>query len=370
MENTTDLLQLKIDKAKAILSKETREAIDAVNFKTVILGISGDYNSEQLENLQIETELLLCGLLNPEDYPKELETRMMISKTQAEKLVNEMDRLVFKKIQDELVKKIKSVEPIIFDSRFASLNQNIQEAIAKSNWQKKLYMLGIKNKLPVDKMALLEDITVKLILGKIPPDKYESGLASALQLDKDVLKETVSEVNERIMKVIRAFEQEQTKEEIEDEVPIPPYRKAPVENLSFKNESGIYANSGIQMVDEKQQGESLQKNEEEKITMREDKMLARQGIGMIEEKPEVENEHMLSNTETQKSVLEGVENPVKVATSIIGNKLNSPTVSMNKVSDYSLPKISKKDDEANKIPKPPEEGYTSKFHDPYHEEVI
>ena len=369
MENTTDILQTKIDQAKANLPKESREAIDAVNLKSIILGINGDYNSEQLENLETETELLLCGLLNPEDYPKELETRMMISKTQVEKLINEMDRLVFKKIQDEMVKRLKDTEQIIFDSRFATLPENIQEAIAKSNWQKKLYNLGTKNKLPLDKMALLEDLTVKVISGKILPEKYEGELAGALiGLDKDALKEIVGEVNERIMKVIRAFEQEQTKEVVEDEIPIPPYRKAPVEKLSFKNEIGIYANSGIQMIDETPPKE---KAEEEKITMKEDRLLAKEGIGMIEDKEEVENEHMLPNDETQKKMLEGIENPVNVASSIIGNKLNNSTMSVNKVSDYSLPKINKKEENTeNKIPKPPEEGYTSKFHDPYHEEVI
>ena len=217
-------------------------------------------------------------------------------------------------------------------------------------------------------MALLEDITVKVMSGKIPPDKYEGELASALTgLDKDDLKEIVAEVNENIMKVIRAFEQEQTKEPEEDEVPLPPYKKAPVENLSFKNEESIYATSGIQMINETPSKENI--NEKEKMTMNEDKVLAKQGIGMIEEKPEIEKEHLLPNTETQKSVLEGIENPPSVASSIIGNKLSGPTASMNKVSDYSLPKISKKDDEAGKIPKPPE-GYTSKLHDPYHEEVI
>ena len=73
--NTVDLLQIKIEKARAELSEESRQAIDAINWKNVIVGLRAEkgYSFTQLEDLELETELLLCGLLNPEDYPKELE---------------------------------------------------------------------------------------------------------------------------------------------------------------------------------------------------------------------------------------------------------------------------------------------------------
>ncbi|HUC88863.1 MAG TPA: hypothetical protein VMR49_02425 [Candidatus Paceibacterota bacterium] len=339
------------------------------NEQILEIGKTAQLNAEQLDIFQMETSLLILGLVYPNDFKDELKSKLNIK----EEILNKIIKDIYIFISDEKIEKLKEIykedkEQLELDPRFSDLSINIQLAIASSDWQNKLYEIATKNKLTVDKMALLEDITVKVMSGKIPPDKYEGELASALTgLDKDDLKEIVAEVNENIMKVIRAFEQEQTKEPEEDEVPLPPYKKAPVENLSFKNEESIYATSGIQMINETPSKENI--NEKEKMTMNEDKVLAKQGIGMIEEKPEIEKEHLLPNTETQKSVLEGIENPPSVASSIIGNKLSGPTASMNKVSDYSLPKISKKDDEAGKIPKPPE-GYTSKLHDPYHEEVI
>ena len=101
-----DLLQIKIEKAREGLSRETRQAIDAVPWKVVILEMrtSKGYNFEQLGDLETETELLLCGLLSGEDYPKELEKRMRIPRAQVDVLVNEMNELVFKKIREELVK--------------------------------------------------------------------------------------------------------------------------------------------------------------------------------------------------------------------------------------------------------------------------
>ena len=101
-----DELKLKIEKARAELSEETKHAIDLVDWKSVILGMrkKRSYSFEQLGNLETETELLLCGLTNPENYPKELENRMKIPRVEVETLVNEMNELVFKKIRDELMK--------------------------------------------------------------------------------------------------------------------------------------------------------------------------------------------------------------------------------------------------------------------------
>lgn len=106
MQDTVDLLQIKIEKAKRELSEDTANAINAIDWKAVILGLrtTKGYTFEQLGDLELETELLLCGLLSPADYPKELEKRMGISKPQANELVNEMNELVFKKIREELIK--------------------------------------------------------------------------------------------------------------------------------------------------------------------------------------------------------------------------------------------------------------------------
>jgi hypothetical protein len=109
METTIDLLQIKIEKAKAELPEESRQAIDAVDWKTTILGMRAEkgYSYTQLEDLELETELMLCGLINIEDYPKELEKRMNIPRSQIDELVNEMNKKVFSKIREELVKNIE-----------------------------------------------------------------------------------------------------------------------------------------------------------------------------------------------------------------------------------------------------------------------
>ena len=109
MENQTDSLQIKIEEAKMQLPEETRNAINAIDYKAVILEMrkTKGYSFEQLGDLETETELLLCGLLSPENYSKELENRMHLSKNEVNELINEMNDRVFAKIKENLIKGIE-----------------------------------------------------------------------------------------------------------------------------------------------------------------------------------------------------------------------------------------------------------------------
>ena len=101
-----DSLRIKIEKAKRQLPLETVNAIDAVDWRLAILELrtKKGYTFEQLGDLELETELLLCGLISPKDYPNELEKRMGISRSTANELANDMNNNVFKKIKEELIK--------------------------------------------------------------------------------------------------------------------------------------------------------------------------------------------------------------------------------------------------------------------------
>ncbi len=256
MDNEVDLLQIKIDEAKAQLSKETRSAIDDVNWKFIIEGMNKKYNPDQLENLETETELLLCGILSPGAYQEELEKRMLLSKESVILLLNDMDRLIFKKIQEKLEERIsgKGITPSIdkssalnlpsisrpinktpiMDSRFINLPNNIQEAIANSGWKEKLYGMAQKYKINIEEMGILERITAKVMLNVIHPDKYEESITSEITISKEDVSNLVKEANENIFKKIRGLME--TKNEVktekrDDEIPLPPYA-----NVGIKKE--------------------------------------------------------------------------------------------------------------------------------------
>ena len=250
MDNTTDLLQIKIAEARAGLSKESRAAIDDVDWKFIILGMNKRYNSEQLENLETETELLLCGISSPEEYQQELEKRMMLSKEDVISLLNDMDRLIFKKIQEKLEDRIsgkgklpslnkpsvsnqffadKSTNKIlVLDPRFISMPKGIQEAIAKSNWKERLYEISKKYKINIEQMGILEETTTKVILNEIHPDKYEGELASGITISREDISSLVKDVNESILKRIKEImenQSESSNQEGNDKIPLPPYAK-------------------------------------------------------------------------------------------------------------------------------------------------
>jgi len=118
IDENIDLLQVKIEKAREKLPKETREAISSVNWRGIILEMKDKkgYNLEQLSQLELETELVLCGLVKPLNYQQELEMRMGINKAQSETLINEPNELIFKKTKESLIrisskkKNVSSVE--------------------------------------------------------------------------------------------------------------------------------------------------------------------------------------------------------------------------------------------------------------------
>jgi hypothetical protein len=235
MENNLDLLQIKIKQAREILPQKSREAIDVSNWKTIIsLELSGKYSEIQIQDLETETELLLCGLVSPKDYPNELESRMRLSKDAVKILIGEMDKLVFKKIQKELERKMDKENKVPYpnkesaiDPRFANLPKEIQRAIIESNYQVVLYSIAGKYKLSVEQMGILEEITIKVILGKIHPEKYVDELASRITIKKEDISNLVKDINENILKTIReSFKNHFDNSEVTEDniVPPPPYK--------------------------------------------------------------------------------------------------------------------------------------------------
>ncbi len=188
MNDPIDLLQIKIEKAKSALPIETQNAIATVDWKASILELrtKKGYTFEQLGDLEIETELLLCGLLSTRDYPEELEKRMGISKMAANELVVEMNNLVFKKIKEELIKNTDRKKT--FQQRENTPSQLSQEESTpeeeKTNDTLAFQEAGIQiirdEKLPVPDLPVVPSAQL-MQAGKIEPaEKIHSLLAQKL----------------------------------------------------------------------------------------------------------------------------------------------------------------------------------------------
>jgi len=190
MNNDTpiDILQIKIENARDALPKETLTAIASVDWRAFILTMreKKGYSYEQLEDLELETELLLCGLLDPTDYPKEIQERLKIPKPQVDLLVQEMNEAVFKKIKDELIKNserekiFKKTTPAeqIMNYELGITNEKIKpiEQITKHETEEKKNT-NILNKTEIETMPPEISAPVKTI----PTEKitnYELGITN------------------------------------------------------------------------------------------------------------------------------------------------------------------------------------------------
>lgn len=94
--------------ARATLTPETREAIDSVDWKSMVVAMreSKKFSFSQIETLGTETEKVLVGLIGGEAYKRELRNKMELQEGDLNKLIAEMNERVFKKIKENLVLKL------------------------------------------------------------------------------------------------------------------------------------------------------------------------------------------------------------------------------------------------------------------------
>ncbi|MFA5773495.1 MAG: hypothetical protein WC908_02370 [Candidatus Paceibacterota bacterium] len=206
------------------------------------IGKENKINIEQLDIFQTETFLLILGLTNSDEYEEELRNKLNINK----ETIDNIKKGIYSFISNETLEKIKEIykqttneifeggdpdidKPLILDPRFENAPQETQKAIAKSGWKERLYSIAPIYKLNVEQMGILEETTIKVILGEIHPDKYEDELASKITIPKEDVANLVIDINEKIFKVIRGVEKKYWDKEKtitnEDEIPLPPYAK-------------------------------------------------------------------------------------------------------------------------------------------------
>jgi len=301
-----DELQILIDKAKKNLSRESKEAIDNVNWKLTILEMAGKYKENQLNTLEIETELLLGGILSPEVYQKELQNRMMLTEEEVSSLLNEMDKLIFKKIQGEL-------EKIIEREGISSK----QEVVSSKEG-------GV---ITNDELRITNE---RAITDYQPARPHASSGAGGLPI-------TDGQVESSKQEVVRNAENTENKSE--DEVPKPPYVISSKQQVVGSKEEEKITNDELRI-----------KNEEKIIT---DYQPARPhassgagGLPITDEKVESSKEQVESSKEGTNSIQNVVSSKVDTdnkeqiqiknqGKSIFEEKLKGPTASEHNVSDYS-----------------------------------
>ena len=233
--------------------------------------------------------------------------------------------------------------------RFNNLQPEIKDAIMSSNYEKNLYDIGTKYKLTIEQMGKLEFNTTLVLLGQTHPDDYENDLAADLNLPKETISNIVNDINEKIMKNIREmikknFAEDDKEEEALKEVPLPPADKVGDEIRNIKN------------IDDKAPMPSSNKTEIVNNPEEHHEVYKSAGI-------EILNDNKTEEIKTDSAIMNSGMN-------ILKDKLDGMTVSKNKVTDYSIPKINNMRDikDIQKDTKPQTESGTIKK-DPYHETI-
>ncbi len=98
-------LKQQFEEQLAYLPTINQEALKSFDWASELIGIGKNYglHIDELEDLQIETMLLLVGLTSPDDYENELITRLAISPVEARKIIEDINIHVFTPIHDYIV---------------------------------------------------------------------------------------------------------------------------------------------------------------------------------------------------------------------------------------------------------------------------
>ncbi len=105
----TEKLKLIIKREIARLSKENQTVINASGWEQIVEEIGKKYLLSEVEinDLQVQTLLVLIGLTDPEYYAQSIENEVGTSKNEANKITEEVIQKIFTPINDILIENIK-----------------------------------------------------------------------------------------------------------------------------------------------------------------------------------------------------------------------------------------------------------------------
>ena len=125
-------LQQTFEEQLTYLPSINQQALQSFDWATELVGIGKQYglHVDQLDDLQIETMLVLVGVVSADDYPNELITRLAISPSEADKIIEQVNDLIFTPIHDYIVRGGPIMNPttdtaIMADAGLQMTNQDI-----------------------------------------------------------------------------------------------------------------------------------------------------------------------------------------------------------------------------------------------------
>ena len=92
------------------LPKERQEAINSLDWgkESEEIGKKFSFTDDEINNLQVETGLVLVGLANLDTYKQTIEESLRISRDEAEKISQAIFDRIFKPVSEKILSSVKS----------------------------------------------------------------------------------------------------------------------------------------------------------------------------------------------------------------------------------------------------------------------
>lgn len=128
----TNKLKQTIKEEVGKLKKENQEVINAFGWENIAeeIGKKNLLTESEINDLQVETLLVLVGLQDPEEYAQNVENNIGTSKNEAEKITNEIFQKIFTPINNILLEKIKKSDKV----KNATAEQNLNFILSGGNY--------------------------------------------------------------------------------------------------------------------------------------------------------------------------------------------------------------------------------------------
>lgn len=216
----TEKLQQTIKEELSQLTEDAQKVIASMDWLKIAeeIGKKFDLEDEEVEDLQLETLLVLIGAVDMQFYTINVENHVNTTSEKAKNISAEVSKNIFKPILEKLLgHPINEIEGSVsraneqpktdvvqtLDPRFNKLPENIQGVVEKSNYQTKLYEIARSHKLSVTQMGALDIVTTDLIIGSIHPEEFKKAVTKSLALSEEEATSLVNDINEKVFKSIR-----------------------------------------------------------------------------------------------------------------------------------------------------------------------
>lgn len=318
------------------LPEQTKVLFAGMSWLETLKEIETKYllDDSQIKTLGTETTLLLLGIVNLDDYEKTLRMEIKIPEIQMDEIINEIGEKIIKDIAPLVYESFnKNVSDLMkekygdkIDERISQLPEKIKEAINNSGYQTSIYEIGNKYSLNIHQIGQLEEITTKVMVGVLNPNKYEEEIKSNINTPPEKLVSLINEINEKVFKNIKGILMEIWTKKDTANVPLPPYMKKDILEVPIPTKKEISI-------------------EEEKVV--ENNIYKESGIEILSDNTPLENKGVSKEISTN---------------NIVTDKLFGKTINNTTVTDYTVTnKIKELSNE--------KEEATTKPHDPYHEVI-